>query len=511
MRASRYNVPQRSSSIWKKITPAMLLLVAVGFVLEREQGRTGLIDNWNEGISAAVVKSARSTLLPQRFHQIELTKEEQAEVFADDVEPARERVVYSGLAYGGGGGERALDVIAIQFAEQDSLLYNDWPPSPVDYAVVFDQLNRRRCKVLGVISPMSWWDAPEVYYQSLIAQIKALHYPLVLPVGVTDAGSGDAGASEVKRELYLLPSTALQGDPDLLIEVDGVMDAPDQRLGDLAGVKSAFVRLAVDHTFDKAPHGRVKIPLVASSRDGLVVGLPLACALQAERVDPSEVKVIPGSAIRWRDRWVPIDLHGCLDLSLDAAMVVESDWWPAISFVAGVGENMAGEMKVPDTRGKVVILARESAGMKLASGAEVTAAGLLVAATKEIQRGEYRYPVLVFTRLPAVWYWGLLAVVPFVTLIVLRLRLGRIVVCAVYAILLVVYFLIYSQLVISYQVLQPTMTALGMWLVGLVASMFAAQWRIWRVTTPSKTRRFNQKSKEWGMEKNNGDKSSAGE
>ena len=230
----------------------MLLLVAVGFVLEREQGRTGMIDIWNEGISAAVVKSARSTLLPSRFHQIELTKEDQAEVFAGDVESVRERVVYSGHAYGGGGGERALDVIAIQFAEKDSLLYNDWPPSPVDYAVVFDHLNRRRCKVLGVISPMSWWDAPEVYYQSLIAQIKALHYPLVLPVGVTDAGGGDRGESGAKRELYLLPTTAIQGDPDLLIEVDGVMDAPDPRLGDLAGARSAFVRLEVDHSFAQA-------------------------------------------------------------------------------------------------------------------------------------------------------------------------------------------------------------------------------------------------------------------
>lgn len=481
----------------------MLLLVAVGFVLEREQGRAGIIDRWNERISAEVVRSARSTLLPPRFRQIELTKESQAEVFADDAPPKRDRVVYSGHAYGGGGGVRALDVIAIQFAENDALLYNDWPPSPVDYAVVFDHLNRRRCKVLGVLSPMSWWDAPEVYYQSLIAQIKALHYPLVLPVGVTDAGGDNGGDSDVKRALYLLPSSALQGDPDLLIDVDGVMDAPDLRLGDLAGERSAFVRLAVDHPFDKPPHGRVKIPLIARSRDGLVVGLPLACVLQAERVAPSEVTVIPGSAIRWRDRWVPIDLHACLDLSLSSAMAVESQWWPAISFVAGLNESEVGDLKVPDTRGKVVLLARESAEMKLASGAEVTAAGLLVAATKEIQRGEYRYPLLVFTILPSKWYWALLALVPSVTLIVLRLRLGRFVVCVVYALLLATYFLIYWQLVVRFQVLQPTTTALAMWVVGFVASMFAAQWRIWRVTAPSKYRRFDQKAKEWGMDQDN--------
>lgn len=505
MRTRRHDVPQRASSIWKKILPAMLLLVAVGFVLEREQGRGGMIDLWNEGISAAVVKSARSSLLPPRFHQIELMKERQAEIFDDDVRPAGERVVYSGHAYGGGGGQRALDVMAIQFAEEDALLYNAWPPSPVDYAVVFDHLNRRRCKVLGVISPMSWWDAPEVYYQSLIAQMKALHYPLVLPVGVTDAGSGDGGNSEVRRELYLLPASALQGDPDLLIEVDGVMDAPDPRLGDLAGVRSAFVRLSVNHAFDKAPHGRVKIPLVARSRDGLVVGLPLACVLEAERVAPSEVSVIPGSAIRWRDRWVPIDLHGCLDLSLSAAKNVESQWWPAISFVAGVGQRDGAEAVAPDTRGKVVILARESAGMKLLSGGEVTAAGLLVAATREIQRGEYRYPVLVFSKLPVVWYWALLAVVPLVTLLVLRLRLGRVVVCAVYAILLAAYFLMYLQLVVRYQVLQPTMTTLGMWMVGFVAALFAAQWRVWRVTTRSKFRRYEQKAKEWGIETNDGE------
>jgi len=57
-------------------------------------------------------------------------------------------------------------------------------------------------------------------------------------------------------------------------------------------------------------------------------------------------------------------------------------------------------------------------------------------------------------------------------------------------------------LVVTYQVLQPTMTALGMWVVGLIASMFAAQWRIWRVTTPSKLRRYDQKAKEWGTDAN---------
>ena len=76
----------------------MLLLIGVGILLEREQGRGGIIDSLNEGVSAMVVRSVRSSMLPPQYHHVDLTREESVEVFADQADSSRDRVVYSGVA-----------------------------------------------------------------------------------------------------------------------------------------------------------------------------------------------------------------------------------------------------------------------------------------------------------------------------------------------------------------------------------------------------------------------------
>ncbi|QQL45843.1 hypothetical protein [Sulfuriroseicoccus oceanibius] len=479
-------------SIWKKIAGVWVVLFVLGFVLEREQGRGGVVDGWNDWVSREVVNANRDVLVPEYYRWVDLERERDLRMMGEGVDDsaADKRIVYSGSVRDGEWmpGDEVERVVGVEFSADDASTFNQWPPGPVDYAVVLDQLNSMRCAAIGVVSPLQWWDAPEVYFHSLRSQIQQAKSPLVLSLGLTDVAEIPRGdeVAPVERALVELPLTSVSGDGQL-IEVAGVLDEADERLGELPGVRSGFTNLSVGTPLPDPVHGRVKVPLLAMRGDRVVVGLPLALPMAADRVKPSEVTVVLGDSVRWRDRRVPIDEAGCYDVPVADAVRNESDWVSAVRFVAppGIGDDAA-----PDVTGKVVLIARDAATIPTTGGGVTSVADLQLAVARAIDSGEHRAPVVVFSQLPDWAYWLMLAIVPVLTTLVLWLRLSKAAAALVFLIVLAVFFMVYAHLVGAERVLVPTATPLGVWAAGLCASFLSTKWR---VTTSSRDARRREK------------------
>ena len=478
-------------SIWKKITGVWLVLLVLGFVLEREQGRDGVVDSWNDWVSRQVVNANRDVLVPSFYRWVDLSREDDVRLMASSEENPDEQIVYSGRVRDGDWmpGRAQSRVVAVEFSAQDSATFNQWPPGPVDYAVVLDQLGGLRCAAVGMTTPLQWWDAPGVYFHSLRSQIEQARYPLVLSLGMTDVARvhREGDPEVIGRALVDLPLDAVQGDgASLLIEVSGVLDEADVRLGALDGIHSAFTGLSVGEALPDLVHGRAKVPLVAKMGGRVVLGLPLALVMAADQVEPGEVSITLGDAVRWRDRRVPIDGKGCYDIAVSDALRQDSHWVSAVRF-AGPGELEGEDGGMPEVKGKLVMIAREGATIPVTGHAETSASDLILAVTRAIDSGEHRAPVVVFSPLPSWIYWLIIGIVPVLTTVVLRLRLSKAAASLIFLLVLAVFFMVYSQLVTGMRVLVPTATPLGIWGAGLLASFLSTKWRV--TTSASDARR----------------------
>ncbi|MFN0127053.1 MAG: CHASE2 domain-containing protein [Verrucomicrobiales bacterium] len=242
---------------------AILLLVCggLGFVLEREQ-RRGTFDRW------------------ERWAVDELQR-----VF--------------------GGQSPAIAPVVLIELRQGDLPFESWPPAPLDYALVFENLVRREPREV-VVQPLLAWPGVEALDSATLAERIAL-----LPRGVFACSLQRATDGAVGDPATVLPLSRLTDASGPLAEVPEFSGPGQWPIDELRGGKAlGFTRIEFGDGV-VAEAGSVRVPLVARRGNELFPSLVLQALLSWHATPPQAVGIQLGRRLVVASGLeVPVDRSG---------------------------------------------------------------------------------------------------------------------------------------------------------------------------------------------------------
>ena len=181
-------------------------------------------------------------------------------------------------------------------------VFQTTPPSPIDLAVIFNNLRRLGAEQAASGAVLAW-DAPDPI--GLLALERTLgefeHVTMAAPLG----RGAVAGTMPSPFRRASVGISAVRGDAARLPRVNRMI-LPDAVLGgDRAWAGFQFLEN------DIPPH---ELPLLARWEDRIVFAFPLLCAIRQNGLALEDIDVRPGEFIRLGENGpvLPVDARGCL-------------------------------------------------------------------------------------------------------------------------------------------------------------------------------------------------------
>ena len=208
------------------------------------------------------------------------------------------------LAANVGHPERGRPEVTVIGISNEGQIFEAWPPSPGDYALILQNLVHYDPPVVGV-TPALRWPEKGLLFSSLVQQIEALSAPQL--GAILEQVPEEAGFIDPAIAGLFDPLEPVRGDLHGIPAFTGIRALPQDQ-----------VRAAGSLGFTGLEPLELKgneVLLVARYGDRVVPSLALRLVAEKLEIPLSEVVISPGREIRIGERRVPIDSRGVMRVS----------------------------------------------------------------------------------------------------------------------------------------------------------------------------------------------------
>ncbi len=202
------------------------------------------------------------------------------------------------------------EVTLVQIDDSQDRIFESWPLSPGDYALLLQNLRNFEPRLVG-IAPSLRWEEPGMLYDSLIRELDAVP-ETVLGAELAYLEAEDGFVDPALAALFE-PLDDVVGDNKRVPVITTVLDLPQDEVR--VGRSLGFTRLAASDAeeSDRVTSGKfLTVPLLARYGDSVVPGFVLRLFMAHRGVSLDQVRVSLGRWIRIADREIPIDATGAM-------------------------------------------------------------------------------------------------------------------------------------------------------------------------------------------------------
>ena len=292
------------------------------------------------------------------------------------------------------GGDRLLapqagpdpwPVMMACFVKEEASQYHEWPPGPLDVAVLLKTLQTKDPGLVALAIPPVWAVPAEgtLATKALASACGALN--AIPVVAAFEPAQSAVAAPEAEAFFHSVPSIPLakvRGDASgiPLLNDPGPPPVPGFPTSDLA-----FGRVLLLQSQEWSEGLRISIPLLARTSDGLLPALPLVAWARRHGLNPAEADVIPGDSIRLGGTSIPIDAGGRLSVPLAGL-----DRLRACTVL-----DLTQEKDAPEVKGLAVVAGHAGqASVPLPGGRTADPAKLAALVLGVLETGEFARPVV---------------------------------------------------------------------------------------------------------------------
>ena len=189
---------------------------------------------------------------------------------------------------------------------EDSVI-QDWPPSPLDYAVILNNLKQYDPELIAIEPSLEFSDRAEGLVESLRTACLAFNQESLLLSAVCQMDQSIDPSTE-KGENFFDVIDSVNGNTDNIPEFTRINSLPNQRFAAM-GLPIAFTRIDLaDNNYDE---GIYTFPLIAKIGDKIVPSFVLKAIMLDLEIKADQVIINIGDNIKLGNRkTIPIDNRG---------------------------------------------------------------------------------------------------------------------------------------------------------------------------------------------------------
>ena len=162
-------------------------------------------------------------------------------------------------------------VTLLRISDSESSIFQEWPPSPIDYAIILKNLKEYKAKLVAIEPSMSWNNAGEGLLETLrTASLKYNKGELLMGA----VFQMDQSVFESNDQLINLlnPISNISGDIKRIPEFTMIDPLPDRRLTSI-GIPFGFT--SIDMAEQDKMNNPLKVPLLARIKEAIVPSFAL--------------------------------------------------------------------------------------------------------------------------------------------------------------------------------------------------------------------------------------------
>ena len=198
-------------------------------------------------------------------------------------------------------------------------IFQSWPLSVLDYALLFENLLAHNPRNLAVEPLLVWPPESSPFLQSLASRLDKAQSLLLATQGeYSEFGLQDSHGYSDPNKLCNrhLEIKNTSGDLRKIPEITSFIGAPSKDLHGEAVL--AFTGIDLGAGIEHRDNGVISIPLVGRVGTRVIASFPLAALLRHRGIDINTVRMDSGNAILAPGLNIPIDSHGRFSLGPDA-------------------------------------------------------------------------------------------------------------------------------------------------------------------------------------------------
>ncbi|MEC7357244.1 MAG: CHASE2 domain-containing protein [Verrucomicrobiota bacterium] len=200
-------------------------------------------------------------------------------------------------------------ITLLRISDSENSIFQEWPPSPIDYAIILKNLKEYKTKLVAIEPSMSWNNAGEGLLETLrTASLKYNKGELLM--GAVFQMDESVFESNDKLIDLLNPISNISGDIKRIPEFTMIDPLPDRRLTSI-GIPFGFT--SIDMAQDKM-NNPLKVPLLARIKEAIVPSFALRAIMMEQDMNSNDVTIHLGDKIAFSNgTTIPIDSQGSFE------------------------------------------------------------------------------------------------------------------------------------------------------------------------------------------------------
>ena len=201
-------------------------------------------------------------------------------------------------------------VTLLRISDSESSIFQEWPPSPIDYAIILKNLKEYKAKLVAIEPSMSWNNAGEGLLETLrTASLKYNKGELLM--GAVFQMDQSVFESNDKLINLLNPILNISGDIKRIPEFTMIDPLPDRRLTSI-GIPFGFT--SIDMAEQDKMNNPLKVPLLARIKEAIVPSFALRAIMMEQDMNSNDVTIHLGDKIAFSNgTTIPIDSQGSFE------------------------------------------------------------------------------------------------------------------------------------------------------------------------------------------------------
>lgn len=200
-------------------------------------------------------------------------------------------------------------------------IFQSWPLSELDYALLFENLFQSHPRALAVEPVLSWPPDGAPFLQNLADRLQSAPPTVLATLGEHSDFPGSGNGDELRQELDAMTGRHLviadvSGDRSRVPELTAFLQAPTPGVSGDAPLAVAHIDLG--ENIVTPGDGTLRVPLLARAGETLMATFPLAALLLHRSVPADAVSARLGDRIALPGLEIPIDEAGRYALDLDS-------------------------------------------------------------------------------------------------------------------------------------------------------------------------------------------------
>ena len=201
-------------------------------------------------------------------------------------------------------------VTLLRISDSESSIFQEWPPSPIDYAIILKNLKEYKAKLIAIEPSMSWNNAGEGLLETLrTASLKYNKGELLM--GAVFQMDQSVFESNDKLINLINPISNISGDIKRIPEFTMIDPLPDRRLTSI-GIPFGFT--SIDMAEQDKMNNPLKVPLLARIKEAIVPSFALRAIMMEQDMNSNDVTIHLGDKIAFSNgTTIPIDSQGSFE------------------------------------------------------------------------------------------------------------------------------------------------------------------------------------------------------